>query len=462
MKRENLPLKIQIFYGLGVSYAIVDQIFVQWVMYYYMPPSASGLKPLIAPLYLSLAFVISRLVDAIADPLVGYWSDRTNTRWGRRIPFIGFGAIPLVLTTIAYFYPISSDGKLGPTVFLAVNGCLFFIFYTIVGAPYNALIPEISKTNDDRRNLSTWQAVFRLTYTAIAMVAPPLLISKLGGSDTEKGIRLMVMILGSITLLGLFITVFTIDEKKLSGGSKSEAGLLSSIKSVLSDKAFLMYLGGLLFFFFGFNIMRSTMNYYVQDIMKMGMKEITYCSSLMFFVSALFFYPINRISKRFGYRKPMLVSLVMLAVFSIALFYLGKVFPAEMGFVIFGLMGIPLSGAAFIFPPAMLSEISTVAANKTGVRIEGLFFGLQGFVLKMAFFLSSGSLPLILVSGSEGSFLKALTEKPEGVSTSGVYMTALVAAGAFLVSFIFYFLYPEEIADENFDPGSEATETEAA
>ncbi|MGL5904178.1 MAG: MFS transporter, partial [Cetobacterium sp.] len=85
----------QIFYGVGVSYAIVDQIFAQWILYFYLPPENSGLKPFLTPVLISLALAISRLVDMISDPVVGYLSDKFNSRWGRRIPFIAAGAIPL-------------------------------------------------------------------------------------------------------------------------------------------------------------------------------------------------------------------------------------------------------------------------------------------------------------------------------------------------------------------------------
>ena len=105
MNNNRLPLKVQIFYGLGVSYAIVDQIFAQWILYFYLPPESSGLKPIMAPIFISLALVISRFVDMITDPVVGFLSDKVNTRWGRRIPFIAVGIIPLAVFTIAFFYP---------------------------------------------------------------------------------------------------------------------------------------------------------------------------------------------------------------------------------------------------------------------------------------------------------------------------------------------------------------------
>ncbi|MGL4568728.1 MAG: MFS transporter, partial [Fusobacteriaceae bacterium] len=95
--RGKLKLSTKILYGAGVSYAIVDQIFAQWILYFYLPPANSGLKVIIPPLMLSIALALSRSVDVITDPLVGYLSDRTVTRWGRRIPYIAIGTVPLSL-----------------------------------------------------------------------------------------------------------------------------------------------------------------------------------------------------------------------------------------------------------------------------------------------------------------------------------------------------------------------------
>jgi GPH family glycoside/pentoside/hexuronide:cation symporter len=97
----------------------------------------------------------------------------------------------------------------------------------------------------------------------------------------------------------------------------------------------------------------------------------------------------------------------------------------------------------------MLSEISAVASKKTGVQIEGIFFGIQGFFLKMAFLVSIAVLPVLLVSGSDISFVDSLTRKPEGVQKAGVYMTTIFSAVTFLVSAVFYWLFPEEIVRED-------------
>ncbi len=442
-KKDDLPIKIQILYGIGVSYAIVDQIFAQWVLYYYLPPSKSGLEPLLPPILISVALLIARFIDVILEPIVGYWSDKFQSRWGRRIPFIVVGALPLSLATIAFFYPIK-DGNLSTFVYLSLAGSFFFIFYTIVSGPYNALIPDISQNSDDRINLSTWQSVFRLIFTAIAMIIPGAVIELAGGG--EQGVRVMVIGLSVLSFAGLMVTSFTVSETKYATNKAFDSHFFSTFGALLKNKPFVLYLFGYMFFFLGFNTLRASMNYYVEDIMGMGKAEITYASGLLFGFSALAFYPTNKLCKRIGYKGPMLWSLILLIIFTAALFFLGKVIPVEFGFVLFALMGIPIAGAAFIFPPAMLSEMSAVYSERTGKYIEGMLFGLQGLFLKMAFLVSIFTLPIILVFGSDLSFLESITTTPENVERLGVYATSLFAIVTFVLSYVFYSFYTEEIA----------------
>lgn len=429
----KLDKKTQIFYGMGVSYAIVDQIFAQWILYFYLPPESSGLNVIMPPIFISIALAISRIVDMVTDPVVGYVSDKIDTKWGRRVPFIAVGSIPLGIMTVAFFYP-PTFSPTASFIYLAVVGSLFFTFYTIVGAPYNAIIPEIGNTMEERLNLSTWQSVFRLIYTAIAMILPGVLIKMIGKGDTLLGIRGMVIILSIIASLGGFITVFGVSEKKYSKGKVSKISFKETILIIAGYRNFIFYLFGLLFFFVGFNTLRATMNYYVEDIMGYGKTQITIASAMLFGMSALFFYPTNKLAKKIGYRKIMLFDLLLLIVFTGMLLFLGKGIPKSFGFAIFALIGIPVAGGAFIFPPAMLSEISNNIKEETGNKIEGICFGIQGFFLKIAFMVSILLLPFILVFGSNTG----------RVNKNGIYMTAMFAIVAFIISFIFYYKYEEK------------------
>jgi len=439
---RKIPLSIQVLYGIGVSYAILDQIFVQWVLYYYLPPENSGLNPIISPLGITIALVIARFFDMIFDPIVGYASDHISTAWGRRIPFIFFGSLPLVLCTIGFFYPIS---RIPVLVHLSFVGALFFIFYSIVGAPYNALISEISGSHDDRLNLSTWQSVFRLVYSAMAMILPGLLISYFGKGDTEKGIRTMVIVLSCFSLIGMMVTSFTVKENKYATHRENEIkiDIKTALNYMIKNKNFLVYLGGFLFFFVGFNTLRTCINYYVEDIMGYGKEYITYSSGALFLMSGVFFYPVNRLSKKFGYKKLVIIFLSMLCVLTACLYNIGKIFPESYGIYIFALMGIPVSGCAFIFPPAMLSEIISKEREKRDVSIDGLFFGVQGFFLKMAFLISIGVVPVLLVSDRTFMSIENMLSGTSSVTVSGIYTTTLFALGSFLISLAIYIFYKD-------------------
>jgi len=379
----------------------------------------------------------------IFDPLVGYISDNFRSKWGRRIPFIAVGCIPLVLCTIALFYP-PAKASLIPW-HLSIVGSLFFIFYTIVGAPYNALIPEISQNYEDRLNLSTWQSVFWLLYTAVAMIAPGILMKSLGNGNPELGLRKMVIYLSLFALAGMIFMVFTVNETSFSKVKPVKTNFKSSMRVIFKDKSFIYYLLGLLFFFIGFNTLRTVMNYFVEDVMGLGKEYLTIVSAILFGCAALFFYPINRLAKKIGYRKPMLVFLLALIFLSLALFQLGKTIPTSWGFIIFALIGIPVSGAAFIFPPAMLSEIVTLAKKENNLQSEGFYFGIQGFFLKMAFLVSVGLVPILLTYGENVDLLNSIIKGTGAVQLQGIYLTTLLSALSFFISFIFYFIYPEKI-----------------
>ena len=443
MEKKRIPNFIYITYGIGVSYAIIDQIFAQWVLYYYLPPNNSGLQPILAPILISLALVIARFVDMSIDPFIGHFSDRFNSKWGRRIPFMAFGGIPLVLVTALFFFPIKSS-EMASFIYLSLIGALFFIFYSIVAGPYNALIPEIGINKDERLNLSTWQSVFRLLYSAVAIILPGILINLYGKGDTEKGLRGMVITLSIIAVVGIYYTVALLPEKKYSLGKSSDISLKESFGIAIKDRNFMIYLLGFFLFFLGFNNLRASMNYYIEDIMGKGKVMITIASALMFGISALAFYPTNKLSHKFGCRKIMIISQYLMALVSLMIFFLGRGIPIEWGPYIFGFMGLPIAGAAFIFPPAMLSEISAKASEKQDVKIEGMYFGIQGFVLNLAFLVSIATLPIILSSGQHISFVDAILEKPERVEKFGVYMTSIYSFICFIGAGVFYKIFKEE------------------
>lgn len=425
-------------YGLGVSYFMIDQIYNQWLQYYYLPPSNDkSLTPLLTSKSLIIAFIIARIIDAITDPVVGYLSDNSKSKYGKRSIFMMLGGLPLGIFTIMYFFPPKSS-EIATLIFLSVIGGLYFTAYTLVAAPYNALIPDLASNKNERLNLSTSQSTFRLIFTGIAMILPGILISKLGGTNTETGIRATVILISILAVIGVYACVFLLDEKKFSKNNevkhKKSAGFFESLKK-MNEKEIILYFLGYFFFFSGFNILRGVMNYYISLVMKREMSYLTVTTLILFGVAGLFFPVTNKLGKRYSYKKILVLDMILLIIGTIGLIFINEN-SYRFSYLFFIICGMGLSGAAFIFPQAMLSELSVKISKIKKTSLEGFMFGIQGMFLKLAFLVQQVIQAVVLTFGNTGQL--------KGATAFGVKASLVVALLLFLISLFFYNLNKED------------------
>lgn len=425
-------------YGLGVSYFMIDQIYNQWLQYYYLPPSNDkSLTPLLTSKSLIIAFIIARIIDAITDPVVGYLSDNSKSKYGKRSIFMMLGGLPLGIFTIMYFFPPKSS-EIATLIFLSVIGGLYFTAYTLVAAPYNALIPDLASNKNERLNLSTSQSTFRLIFTGIAMILPGILISKLGGTNTETGIRATVILISILAVIGVYACIFLLDEKKFSKNNevkhKKSAGFFESLKK-MNEKEIILYFLGYFFFFSGFNILRGVMNYYISLVMKREMSYLTVTTLILFGVAGLFFPVTNKLGKRYSYKKILVLDMILLIIGTIGLIFINEN-SYRFSYLFFIICGMGLSGAAFIFPQAMLSELSVKVSKIKKTSLEGFMFGIQGMFLKLAFLVQQVIQAVVLTFGNTGQL--------KGATAFGVKASLVVALLLFLISLFFYNLNKED------------------
>lgn len=369
---------------LGIS--VLMQSLVSWYSYFYAPPRDNpyNLVPL-APIGLvGVAMIIGRVIDAISDPLVAYYSDNFKSRLGRRKPFLIFGAFPLVLSYILLWFPPVGHESFYNFIYLAIILSLYFIFFTVYVAPYLALLPEIARDPNERATVSTYQSVFNTLGLLLQGIACSIIIQK-------YGIRAMGIVLGSISLVTL-IMPFGVKEANTTRTPDKKFGLRESLLLTLKNRDFMYYEISILFYWFAINMVTIALPYIASVKMNLNGFQTALLQGLLF-IDAILISPfmlvwIKKHGKKMVYNVSMMVLMVLISIMYFVgnqyLFFDSKWF----GFVVVGLAGFPLA-AIFIIPNAIIADITDIDYVRTGQRREAIFFGVQGFLVKTVMGLSS-------------------------------------------------------------------------
>jgi GPH family glycoside/pentoside/hexuronide:cation symporter len=172
--RARLPLGVKLAYalpamagaGMGVPIAIAMTKF-------YSDNVGVALG------FIALGQAISRAFDAISDPLMGWISDRTRSRWGRRRPWMAIGAPLAAVFFVMLFSPPEGISPQGGAVWFTVAIFSFFVLNTIYGIPHYGLGPELTNDYHERSSLYAWRDAAAIFGTLIAAAVPSVAMSML-------------------------------------------------------------------------------------------------------------------------------------------------------------------------------------------------------------------------------------------------------------------------------------------
>ncbi|WPF88172.1 MFS transporter [Cyanobacterium aponinum AL20118] len=196
---EKLYLTTKLAFGAGdMGPALTANILVFFLLPFLT--NVAGLNPTLAG---SVLFV-GKVSDAINDPIIGMMSDRTSTKWGRRIPWIIFSAIPFgLIFFLQWIVPHFSDNSsLNNTllfIYYLIIGIVFNIFYTAVNLPYQALTPELTQDYNERTSLNSFRFSFSIGASIFSLILAGIVFQIFQGSDQQKYI-----------ILGLICSIFAI------------------------------------------------------------------------------------------------------------------------------------------------------------------------------------------------------------------------------------------------------------
>lgn len=389
-----------------------------WANYRYGELLTGGQKALVG-----IALLIARLIDAPIDPFVGWWSDRTQTRLGRRRPFVAFGAVPLVVFFGLLWMPPAPPNSVTNIVWLLGTATAFFVVFSLVVNPYLAMLPEIARAPDDRVALSALVAAFGLA----AQLAATVGASILAGTMHDFGVA--VACTSAVALMTLVFPLL-LRESDVGSVPPAELRLGEALLRTLNNRPFRIFLVSKCLYWVAAHSVLAVVPFLVRGVLGFTEESAVHTQTGLLLGCAaapsfLWFATLKRLARRFSKRRLCLMGLGTLSALSLGLCLVG-VIPFE-PLITARLLMIPASftvAVLFSVPNAIIAEIVDLDQRVTGMRREAMFFGAQGLFVKAAWGTSSA-----LVMAAQG----ALHSDPAMAVRAALVVVAVLGALALVV-----------------------------
>lgn len=406
-KIDKVPVKQKIAYALGGP---VD-IWAVWILVSIAYP-LFNMELKMSPTQIAIILMSLRVWDGIADPLMGWISDNTRTRWGRRRPFVLVGAILAGITfPLMFWFPREfSDGQI--MVWVIGFGILFYSCFTVWAMPYQSMLMEMTPDYNERTSAASYRGYLQAISSIVVAFCWKLALSQKfaladGTLSTQNGMRYISIYIGiAIIILGIIPAFFVHEryyEHHLTDKQK-KSNLFKSLRKTFSNKPFVIICLFSMFFLIGTNIFdsygRYVGTYYVLGGDWVKSADFAIYGALIYTACSLCLIPFYLwLSKIIGKDKCLLISVILLIISALLTWFTFTPNNPWLMLVNPLLIGAGYAGI-WLMIPSMNADIVDHDELKTGERREGSFASIYSWVLKFSFslgFMLAG--PLLELTG---------------------------------------------------------------
>jgi GPH family glycoside/pentoside/hexuronide:cation symporter len=391
---EKLDLRTKLAYGAGdLGPAISANIGVFFLLIFFT--NVAGISVGLAGSIL----MIGKIWDAINDPVVGVLSDKTKSRWGRRLPWLFYGAIPFgIFFFLQWIVPrFSDDSSVNVWAlfwYYVVIGIISQVFYTIVNLPYTAMTPELTQDYDERTSLNSFRFTFSIGGSIFSLLLAKVVFDTI--AQREQQYMVLAAICAVISVLSLYWCVWGTRERVMAYEAKrreteepSPIPIAQQLKIVFSNRPFLYVIGIYLFSWLAVQITASIIPYFVVNWV--GLKESDVPTALIGVqgTALLMLFVWSALSKKVGKKAVYYMGMALWIIAQAGLFFLQ---PNQVGlmYVLAVMAGVGVS-TAYLVPWSMIPDVIELDELQTGLRREGVFYAfmvlLQKFGLALGLFL---------------------------------------------------------------------------
>ncbi|MEA5534372.1 MFS transporter [Crocosphaera sp. XPORK-15E] len=373
-RQTKLKFSTKLAYGIGeLSGSLPSNILVFFFLFFLT--DVVGLNPSLA----GMIIMVGKIWDAINDPLIGWLSDRTRSRFGRRYPWMILGSIPLGLSCFLLWTIPPTNNQTLLIIYYTIIALIFYAAFTTVLLPYSALSAELTQDYDERTNLISFRSAFSIGGSIFSLVLAELIFSRV--DNKQQQYLILGLFAGIIAIIAIFISVWgtykryhQVEQKPGNYHQASPSSLWQKIQVILTNFPFLCVMGIYLCSWLSVQTIAAILPYFVINCMKLSEEHFTRMAITVQGTALMMMILWNFLSHRLGKKAIYLMGIPFTIVAVIGLFFLqpGQVI---LMYVIAIMAGIGIA-TAYIVPWSMLPDVVDLDQLKTGERREGIFFAL--------------------------------------------------------------------------------------
>ena len=370
-------------------------------------------------------FLLAKIWDAINDPIFGWLTDKTNTRWGRRRPWLLFGALPFGLAFFLHWVvpPFDESGKFWYYLLIAI---LLDTAITAVNVPYVALTPELTQDYDERTSLNTYRFGFSILLgSVVAAFAHNLIVANF--ADKQLGNMVSIAIWAFVSMAGLLVTFFGTREPQHAINLEPKANAINFFKGLqiaLSNKAFIYVALLYTLSWLTLQFVQNNLFIYARDWVGLPDEQFSYVLLVLQVLAFVFMVVWARISERIGKKRVYYIGAVVFMLVLVFIYFIPQnAIPLLYVAAAFASIGVAV---CYLIPWSMLPDVIDADELETGERREGVFAGffvfLQKFGLSVGLFISAWVLELT-------GYIKAIPGQPDPVQPDSVLFALRILVG---------------------------------
>lgn len=445
----------KIGYGLGdMSSSMFWKVFSYYLPFFYSNIFALSLFDA------GVLVLVTRIWDAVSDPMMGIIADRTQTRWGKYRPYLLWVAPLFSIAGILLF--TTPDWNYGAKLIYAyVTYILMMTVYTAINVPYGAMLGVMTDDSNEKTVFSSFRMFFAYggSFVALAAWEPLVNFFKAGGGTASLAWQQAMMVIAAACFL-LFILTFTLTRERLKTVSTVSVG--KDFRSLLSNRPWWLLIGAALCFNLFNTVRGATVAYFFADIIGFGKTLDFQLSTLSFqllFYAGLFLsvgevanmlgvactVPLAR---RMGKKSLFMTVNALLVLLSIAFFFI-PVSPT--GFWLMLLFQVFISILTGIMSPlvwSMYADVSDYAEFRYKTASTGLIFSSSSMAQKFGGAIGGAAVLWLLSAcgytprSDEQLAAQSVLSQPESALLCLRYLMSFIPALVSVISIIVCYFYP--------------------